>query len=134
VDGKERDLQVEQQSQGKREQGEPAYRVEEAAEEAAALRAGERLHEEEAVELQAQRVGAQIGALEQAQRVVELQRLARKQDELGDQPQMHKRQERGREDEEAHKIDADLQERQHHAAVEERIACAMPPPRPAGTP
>jgi hypothetical protein len=92
------------------------------ADDAAALGAGDGLHEKEAVDLQPQGVGAQVRALQQANGVVELHRLARQQHELGDQRHMREGEHRGRGHEETAELDAGAKQRQGDAVIEEKIA------------
>ncbi len=98
----------------------PRHDVEEAAHHRRALRAGDRLHEEEVVQLEAQRVRAPVGRFQEADGVIELQRLAREQDQLGEDAEVEQHQHDGRELEELLELDVDLQDGQLHRRVEQQ--------------
>ena len=121
VVGQEHDLDVEEQHDGQHDERQPAHAVQEGAHHPAAVGTGDRLHEEEVVELEAQGVRALVGCLEQADRLIELERLAGEQRELGDEPQVQEDEHDRRELEELRKLDLDLQDRQLDRSAEKQV-------------
>ena len=82
VIGQERHLHVEQQDHRQDDDRQPRHDVEEAAHHGAALWARDRLHEEEVVQFEAQRMRAPVDSSPTADGVIELERLAGEQHEL----------------------------------------------------
>ena len=124
VVGQEDELHVEQQDHRHHHQGEPGHAVQEEADDAAALGAGDGLHEEEVVELQAQGMGALLGGLEHANGGGELERLAGEQHELADEPHVDQHEQDRRKQEEAGELDLHLQDGQRDVAVEQQVLVA----------
>ena len=100
--------------------------MQEHADDAAALGAGDGLREEEVVELEAQGVGALVARLQHADRGRELERLARQLHQLAHEPQVQQHEQDRREQEEAGELDLDLQDRQRDVAVEQQVLVADP--------
>ena len=126
VIGQEGKLHVEEQDHRHDDDGQPRHAVQEHADDAAALGAGDGLREEEVVELQAQRVGALLGRLQHADRARELERLARQLHQLAHEPQVQQHEQDGREQEEAGELYFDLQDGQGDVAVEQQVLVGDP--------
>ena len=69
---------------------------------------------------------ALLGRLEQADGVVELQRLARQQRELRHEPQVHEDEHDRRELEELPELDIDLEDRQRDRCLEQQVLVRDP--------
>ena len=110
VIGEEHDLDIDQERDREHDQSEPRHAVQEEAHDRAPLRAGDRLHEEKVVELEAQGMGAVVGRLEKPDRVIELERLLGEQDQLGDDAQMQQNEQDRRELEELRERNGHLQD------------------------